>query len=220
MIITFAPTEYHLEGRTHFAWRIRNERNETTVAYREAKLERGYKATSWTPAPEDSVQSLLGDDPLPSPFPGTDPDLALRVDNSVGTRVFVGDVMVYGDTGWRDVTDSYLAMQEATGNVLTLGEGAKILVRKTGESLSFGFQGPISASRSWTNLFQLTSWFRPDFEQSVAMPFGGRLERNGAWMRLMGIPEGTLAAEGKTSIAVFPVTTANWPSSLPGADPS
>ena len=141
---------------------------------------------------------------------------ALRVDNSVGTRVLLGDVMVYGDTGWRDVTDSYLAMQEATGNVLTLGEGARILVRRTGESLIFGFQGPISASRNWTNLFQLTSWFRPDFEQSVAMPFGGRLERNGGWMRLMGIPEGTLAGESKTSIAVFPVTATKWPTSLPG----
>ena len=102
-IITFTPTEYHLDGRTHFAWRIRNERNETRVAYREAKLERGPVATPWTPSPEDSVQSLLEGNSLPSPFPGPDPALALRADNSVGTRVFVGDTMIYGDTGWREI---------------------------------------------------------------------------------------------------------------------
>ena len=100
-IITFTPTEYHLDERTHFAWRIRNERNEIRVAYREAKLERGPVATPWTPSPEDSVQSLLEGNSLPSPFPGPDPALSLRVDNSVGTRVLVGDTMVYGDTGWR-----------------------------------------------------------------------------------------------------------------------
>src|SRR5699024_4979669 len=65
-IITFTPTEYHLDGRTHFAWRIRNEKNKTRVAYREAKLERGPVATPWTPSPEDSVQSLLEGNPISS----------------------------------------------------------------------------------------------------------------------------------------------------------
>lgn len=70
------------------------------------KIERGPRATPWTPSPEDSVQSLLEGDPissLPSPFPGPDPALSLRVDNSVGTRVYVGDTMIYGDTGWREL---------------------------------------------------------------------------------------------------------------------
>src|SRR5699024_5284786 len=109
-IITFTPTEYHLDGRTHFAWRIRNEKKETRVAYREAKLERGSVATPWTPSPEDTAQSLLEGNPLSalqSPFPAHDPALALWVDNSVGTRVFVGDVMIYGHTGWRSYPELF-----------------------------------------------------------------------------------------------------------------
>lgn len=31
-------------------------------------------------------------------------EVDLRVDTSVGTRVFLGNTMIYGDTGWRDVT--------------------------------------------------------------------------------------------------------------------
>ena len=110
--LTFTPTEYELEGenRTHFAWRIRNQQKETIVAYRELKVEREPVATPWTPAPEDSFQSLLEGNPLSSllsPFPGADPALALWVDNSVGTRVFVGDVMIYGDTGWRSYPELF-----------------------------------------------------------------------------------------------------------------
>lgn len=32
----------------------------------------------------------------------------LRVDTTVGTRVFVGDTMIYGDTGWRNIKDVYV----------------------------------------------------------------------------------------------------------------
>ena len=38
----------------------------------------------------------------------------IKRDDSVGTRVFIGDMMVYGDTGWRDVT-STLEANGATG---------------------------------------------------------------------------------------------------------
>lgn len=127
-----------------------------------------------------------------------------------------GWAVEYGDTGWRNITNEYLAVQVATGNILTLGAGAKILVRKTGDSLIFGFQGEITASRSWTNLFQLTSSFRPDLEQAVPMPSGGQITRTGTWIRLVGIPEGSVAAADRMSIAVFPVVATNWPTALPG----
>ena len=67
-----------------------------------AQLVRGREAPEWRPSPEDSVQSLLEGNPL-SPLPTHDPALTLRVDNSVGARVFVGDTMIYGDTGWREL---------------------------------------------------------------------------------------------------------------------
>ena len=32
-----------------------------------------------------------------------------RIDTTVGTRVFAGDTMIYGDTGWRDIKGLYAA---------------------------------------------------------------------------------------------------------------
>ena len=211
VVISFTPTEYHLDGRTHLAWRIRNERKETQVAYREVKLERGPVATPWTPSPEDSVQSLSEGNSLPSPFPDPDPALSLRVDNSVGTRVFVGDVMVYGDTGWRDVTDSYLAMQEATGNVLTLGEGARILAKRTTSTLTYAFEGPITASRAWTNLFQPPKGFRPEYDMGAGFATKGRLEGNSMFIRLMGLEVGSFVDAGRVLSVTFPMSSTNWP---------
>ena len=166
-------------------------------------------------AAEETIQQVTGDFATRN---YVDSFLAntFHIDTAVGTRVFAGDIMIYGDTGWRDITDEYLAVQQATGSVLELGEGAKILVRKTHASLSFGFQGDIMASRSWTNLFELTASFMPNIGHSVPMPTGGRLERNGSWMRLMGAPIGSIAAAGRVSVATFPHIATNWPTTLPG----
>lgn len=147
-------------------------------------------------------------------FLGAEPQL--RIDTSVGTRVFAGETMIYGDTGWRDITHRYLDMATATGSILTLGDGAKILVKRTATSLSYGFEGPISASRNWTNLFQLPTGISPDLDLSALMPLGGRLERNGTWLRLFGIPIGEIAAAGKVSVVTFPMTTTTWPNTQLG----
>lgn len=37
-----------------------------------------------------------------------DLSVPLRLDTTVGTRVFAGDTMIYGDTGWRDIKDLLL----------------------------------------------------------------------------------------------------------------
>ena len=37
------------------------------------------------------------------------PTLPLTIDNSVGTRVMAGDIMVHGDTGWRNVSSEIIA---------------------------------------------------------------------------------------------------------------
>src|SRR5699024_8970980 len=38
---------------TYFSFRLRNERKETTIRFKEVKLEKGTVATDWSPAPED-----------------------------------------------------------------------------------------------------------------------------------------------------------------------
>ena len=150
--ITFTPTEYELEGenRTHLAWRLRNNRQETTVAYRELKVERGHAATPWTPSPEDSVQSLSEGNSLPSPFPGPDPALSLRVDNSVGTRVFMGDVMIYGDTGLRRAPTEPASVTD--GEILLIRQGNTVTAILTGVTMTEG--------KGFAHLFQIPPGFR------------------------------------------------------------
>src|SRR5690606_3048587 len=56
---TFTITENDIaNGYEYFAWRLRNERLATTIRFKEVKLEKGHKATDWTPAPEDMQDKL------------------------------------------------------------------------------------------------------------------------------------------------------------------
>lgn len=50
---TVSPTDGASGTHIYFAWRLRNERLATSIKYKEVKLEKGNKATDWTPAPED-----------------------------------------------------------------------------------------------------------------------------------------------------------------------
>ena len=50
---TYTVTESNISGYPYFAWRLRNEQRETTIRYKDVKLEKGNKATDWTSAPED-----------------------------------------------------------------------------------------------------------------------------------------------------------------------
>jgi hypothetical protein len=44
--------------RKYFAWRLRNEKIATAIRFKEVKLEKGNKATDWTPAPEDIEEKI------------------------------------------------------------------------------------------------------------------------------------------------------------------
>ena len=213
-IITFTPTAYHLDKRTHFAWRLRNEKNETRVAYREAKLERGPVATPWTPSPEDSVQSLLEGNPL-SPLPAHDPALTLRVDNSVGTRVFVGDVMIHGDTGWRDVT-----------SLLRNGWTADtFLMRRVGDLVEVRV-----SNLNGTNATDFFFFTPPEGFMPGAGSIRFSASSNDYSISAERVNIGTSGAFSQvwrtdvthTSAALFAnyLTSNAWPTALPGADPS
>lgn len=70
---------------------------------------RGAKGDRGEPGPqgERGPQGVVGP-PGPQGEPGevtlAQLNQAIRVDTSVGTRVFTGDTMIYGDTGWRDMS--------------------------------------------------------------------------------------------------------------------
>ena len=211
VIISFTPTEYHLDGRTHFAWRIRNERKETQVAYREVKLERGPVATPWTPSPEDSVQSLSEGNSLPSPFPAHDPALALRVDNSVGTRVFVGDVMIYGDTGWRSWPELFPTLDASE----SLHE---IKARRVNDRVEIVINA--LASESGSVLSSHLSLGAPSYSFNPAIgtiTIASVLNYMGNHWSATRLRSQSSAKQGDRVSAVISYTTnSEWPTTLPG----
>src|SRR5699024_11008818 len=66
--LTHTIAESDLNGSsgeyTYFSFRLRNERKETTIRFKEVKLEKGNKATDWTPAPEDTDAKITNNTTL------------------------------------------------------------------------------------------------------------------------------------------------------------
>lgn len=53
--LTYTVTAANVETYKYFAWRLRNEKMATAIRVKEVKLEKGNKATDWSPAPDDMV---------------------------------------------------------------------------------------------------------------------------------------------------------------------
>ena len=181
------------------------------------KLERGPRATPWTPSPEDSVQSLLEGNPLSSllsPLPGPDPALALRVDNSVGTRVFVGDVMIHGDTGWRDVT-SLLRNGWTADTFLMRRVGHTVETRATGLSgesaTDFTFFVPPEGFTPGAGSLRISASNSSFAVSADRVNIGVSGATGQVWRTNMSATSVALSATY--------LTDNSWPSPLPGTDP-
>ena len=140
----------------------------------------------------------------------------IRVDTTVGTRVFVGTTMIYGDTGWRDISADMI--NNWTG---------QIWVRRRGNDVTLVAQGVSGGSPS--NMLNLQSGFRtPIFGRSglnYGSPYpmadgssptnilGGYLVVAGGGHILRAYLEsGVASLLGDASWT----TNDSWPSSLPG----
>lgn len=58
IIATYTVPQNINPNYNYFAWRLRNEKQATTIRFKNAKLEKGNRATDWTPAPEDVDKSI------------------------------------------------------------------------------------------------------------------------------------------------------------------
>lgn len=82
---------------------------------------------TYTPAIVDTILASVSDrvaNEMDNRIPS---DLSLRLDTTVGTRIFAGTTMVYGDTGWRDVSASLLS--GATGKALIRRKDTTVYIR-------------------------------------------------------------------------------------------
>lgn len=130
--------------------------------------------------------------------------LALRVDTTVGTRIFAGNTMIFGDTNWRNVSASL--MNGWTGTVWLRRKGDQIIYRFTGVSgaaatasqLLPGFPGAVAINSG-----------------KVSFPYLGRTVEFDIPWNLNGSPLST-PDRGSLSGEISFHTKASWPATLPG----
>ena len=151
-----------------------------------------------------------------------------RIDTTVGTRVFAGDTMIYGDTGRRMLTgwDSTGAVTYGTlpsGIVPTPGVSGGIYIRRIGHRVTMYLiaanAGSSSPSIPIPDGFRVTSAPFP-FTNLFPIRAGGVTHaRIGATSTFLGgMAAGANMADGTNSYAasISWDATQSWPTTLPG----
>ena len=132
-----------------------------------------------------------------------------RIDTTVGTRVFAGDQMIHGDTGWRDISDTALVeVTEARLFIRRLGN----IVYYTADSLLLTNDVPPGVG-----VVTIPVGFRP--VRAFRAGSGATYELNAAVYSSSGgmelrTREGATA--GRRRFYLNWVTDNSWPTSLPG----
>ena len=133
---------------------------------------------------------------------------ALRIDTTVGTRLFFGEHMVYGDTGWRDISAD-----------VSNRESGRLLVRRIGEqvflvadALKLTSTGSVSLPRLRVNFYPI-SRVRGTWNESLSVSTAQgsyNISRTG-YFNVYGVGSGAI------EINETFLTDRSWPSSsLPG----
>ena len=157
---------------------------------------------------------------------------AIRVDTSVGTRVFAGDVMVYGDTGTRtlvqwDSEGGVTYGEMPVGLEPTPGVRGGIYIRRVNEDVTVSLIGVNATNVApiipVPNGFAVTYAPFPMITMSPVrskMTVSAKVGRG--YLYLTGAIVGDRLADSGSSYAATLMwkATDTWPSPLPGADPS
>lgn len=200
--------------------------SESTVEW--VKIERGRRSTPWTPAPEDVATDIkaAGTTQSASPLVPIDHSLALRLDTTVGTRIFAGDTLLHGDTGFRTELEFDTSGIPSLGSipagwVAVSGVAGGIRWRRLGEEVFLYLRG-LRASNASAQL-SIPAGFSPS-----GMPFqlinvtsaeGLVTAKIGASQVFITASKGGVAFPDATgtywSVATWR-TKATWPTTLPG----
>lgn len=140
---------------------------------------------------------------------------AIRVDTSIGTRVFSGNIMIYGDTGTRRV-DELAASFDFTTSQLD-----KMTIRRVGDVVTLESKGVRTVADRWlTN--DLPSGFRPksgeySSTRGIALSNGALVPvGNGNTVYRISSAGEILSAGASVDFRAEWVTDDSWPASLPG----
>ena len=151
-----------------------------------------------------------------------------RIDTTVGTRVFAGDVMIYGDTGRRMLTQWNSAGEVTYGTlpsgiVPTPGVSGGIYIRRIGHRVTISLiaaqAGSSAPSIPIPDGFRVTSAPFPYVNMFPVKGSGATLARIGAAYIFLGnMTAGANMADGTNSYAasISWDATQSWPTTLPG----
>ena len=139
-----------------------------------------------------------------------------RIDTTVGTRVFAGDTMIYGDTGWRDIKgldaagfsgDLEVRRINNTVHIRLIGlSPPEDLVRPTIARLPSGFRASGRAMLPLTHATAVGTQARLWIDSAIARVIMGNTS---------AVDEVYTSSTKLTGINSF-VTDNPWPTSLPG----
>lgn len=143
-------------------------------------------------------------------------------DETVGRRCFAWDTvnnrwqMIYGDTGWRNVSTGMTAPTNCTIDYL--------LVRRVGNAVAFQFRGIISGAMAGTGVYVLPNGFRMGNPSGYIVGRHSSSTKLGAlqlsafdrvqWADSLG--NSPTAGDGALLSAGSFVTNDTWPTALPG----
>lgn len=146
----------------------------------------------------------------------------ITIDTSVGTRVYVGDTMIYGDTGWRELP---LPQRFISGRVLIKRENNNVTLRLEGSEIT-GLEN-IASNDYLTATDFIPVGFRPPLwgDRPVGFFMGDYAQYQGHFSiaqqsRILyltseadeNLGTGNARASGEMSWTTPP----EWPTSLPG----
>ena len=144
----------------------------------------------------------------------------IKRDDSVGTRVFIGDAMIHGDTGWRDISGDSSAALDFSGHVRY-----GLAIRRVGDKVSLWMGGGITQSEPNERLLRIADGFVSSSPVSGmghnsvgVIKSGANYHRVGFFANGLDLYiEGTNAGFTTTVAQMFFWHTSdNWPASLPG----
>ena len=144
-----------------------------------------------------------------------DPSIPVRIDTSVGTRVFAGSQMIMGDTGTRDVREIADDFDFSTSSF------HKLLLRRVGDQVFMSGRGVRTAESQW--ITNILPWgFRPRsgeynslrgtiLNKGVLSPLG-----NSATLLRLSVSGTTLKVGDDVVLNATWFTNDSWPTTLPG----
>lgn len=139
--------------------------------------------------------------------PGDSPGVV--VDKTVGTRVYIDGILVYGDTGWRDIRSLMVPADIASVDLF--------MIRRIGNMVTVACRALTPSSAGTISLFPIETpglAFTGTYELREMLSGSGQFQVQAAARRYRLFGDSSQIRSYSFTMS-YPVSTA-WPTSLPG----